>query len=107
MSDDKATPKTGIAFHDATGDHLPAPLTADRPLYANADRSMLLEAGDPDAAWLVAAYPGSLIPGEWVRDMTLEMKGDKVVQAKPAKTGAKQSEPAKDKQAKPAKTKAK
>jgi hypothetical protein len=98
----------GITFYTLDSDHLPDPLVADRELYADDARKILLEAGEAGAGWLVAAYAGSLIPGEWVRDLDLEVSEDgKVQQKQQAKPAAKQKAPAKDKQAKPAATKSK
>jgi len=96
----------GIVFHKVdNGSDLPAPLMADRPLWTDDTRTQLLDSADAPAAYLVAAYAGSMIPGELVRDLDLEHDKDGHVQTKPAKT--KQAKPAENKQAKPAATKSK
>ena len=46
-------------------------LIADRELYANDDRSKLIEVGEEGAAFLIASHPGKPIPADVVEEMGL------------------------------------
>ena len=61
-----------------------AGLIADRRLFLTAGNKVV-EEGDPDAAFLLAA-PGSLIPAAEVNRLGLELKGEKVTQSHAAAT---------------------
>ena len=58
-------------------------LIADRKLLLTADKSRVVEADDPDGAFLLA-NPGTLIPGEDVARLGLDADGDKIRQKKAA-----------------------
>lgn len=87
-------------------------IIADRALFADADMAILLEAGDPDAAFQIASRPGKIIAKHHVEALDLVMDGDRVVQrgdAAPVQEDApvaKESAPAEDKSVAPAENKA-
>lgn len=80
----------------AAGGHFPA-LVADRRLYLDATKSVVLEHGDPKAAFVLCGV-GSTIPSATVRKLGLVIENGRVVQPKgePAEKEASKPE---DKQA--------
>lgn len=60
--------------------NVPAGLAADRRLWLTRDRESVVEDGSPDAAWLLAAGPGDVIPKLEATRLRLELVDGKVVQ---------------------------
>lgn len=88
---------------EITKDAKPEPFIADRYLYLNADKTKVVEEGDP-AARFVLAGPGSTIPDDEVKKYGLdkvkkkaakEVEGGKTVGSKPPvpETGKPEPEP--------------
>lgn len=99
----------GASFEDDASEKV----IADRPLFADASLSLLLEAGDERAAFQIASRPGKIVAKHHVEALGLAMDGDRVVQAGAASAPdeeiapvAKASAPANDKAAAPAENKA-
>lgn len=59
-----------------------APLKADRRLYVTADRSEIVEEGDPRGAWLLAGVGSQIGEGD-VAKYRLSEQGGKVILGKP------------------------
>lgn len=91
-----------------SADQRPAPghgaaLIADRRLYTDATKTVVLEHGDPQAAYVLCGQ-GSTIPAATVRHLRLAMVNGRVVQVKetPAPpVERKEAAPSEDKQAAP------